>query len=92
MNACFDRVLSSAERKNLPSSAFALPERRALPIPDLAHAKAALSRASMMLAAHTIDRATYNTALRYIYAKYPQLKPDGTSRDSVPVWFTERDD
>lgn len=86
MNALFDRVLSTAERKSLPASAFALPEMRALPIPDLAHARAALSRVSQMLGEHKITRAQYNDALNRIYAKYPSLKPrsDAAFGD---VWF-----
>lgn len=35
--------LSSKQRKGLRSSVFAVPSRRAYPIPDKAHARAALS-------------------------------------------------
>ena len=38
------KILSSQERKQLPSTAFAIPERRAYPINDEAHAQNALSR------------------------------------------------
>jgi len=40
------KVLTSQERKQLPSTAFAIPERRAYPIQDEAHAHNALSRVS----------------------------------------------
>jgi hypothetical protein len=36
--------LTTEERKNLPTSTFAVPSQRAYPIPDEGHAKAALSR------------------------------------------------
>lgn len=36
--------LTTDERKNLPTSTFAVPSQRAYPIPDEGHAKAALSR------------------------------------------------
>lgn len=36
-------VLTAAARSKLRSSTFAVPERRAFPIPDKNHAKAALS-------------------------------------------------
>lgn len=88
MNVLFDKVLSTAERKSLPSSAFALPEMRALPIPDLAHARAALSRVSQMLGEHKITRAQHNSALNRIYAKYPALKPRSDAAfGDVAVWF-----
>lgn len=84
MNVLFDRVLSTSERKSLPASAFALP------IHDLAHACAALSRVSQMLGDHKITRAQHNSALSRIYAKYPALKPhsDAVFGD-VAVWFDE---
>lgn len=36
--------LTAKRRKALPDSAFAIPERRAYPIHDIAHARNALSR------------------------------------------------
>jgi type IV secretory pathway VirB9-like protein len=38
--------LSAKKRKSLPKSAFAYPSKRAYPIHDKAHARAALSRAA----------------------------------------------
>lgn len=38
--------LTSAQRKRLPSSAFAQPSKRAYPIQDASHARNALARAS----------------------------------------------
>lgn len=34
-------ILSSEEKKSLPSSIFGLPERREYPMPDAAHVRAA---------------------------------------------------
>lgn len=39
-------VLSSASRNAMKSSAFALPGKRAYPLPDISHARNALARAS----------------------------------------------
>jgi hypothetical protein len=36
--------MTSRQRKNLPASAFAIPGKRAYPIQNKAHARAALSR------------------------------------------------
>lgn len=36
--------LSTAQRKKLPGTTFAIPEKRAYPIPDEAHARNALAR------------------------------------------------
>ena len=38
--------MTERKRRALPGSAFGLPERRAYPMPDPAHAKAAKARAS----------------------------------------------
>lgn len=38
--------LTTEDRKELPDSEFALPEKRAYPIPDESHGKNALSRVS----------------------------------------------
>jgi hypothetical protein len=38
--------LTTKERKGLPTKVFGLPEKRAYPMEDKAHAKAALSRAA----------------------------------------------
>jgi len=37
-------TLSTNKRNNLPSSSFAIPEKKAYPIPDESHARNALSR------------------------------------------------
>jgi hypothetical protein len=39
-------VLTAAARKGLPTSAFAIPEKRAYPIHDESHARDALARVS----------------------------------------------
>lgn len=52
--------LSSAERKNLPSSEFALPAERKYPIEDASHAANAKSRARQMLNKGTISQAEYD--------------------------------
>jgi hypothetical protein len=51
--------LSSKQRKNLPQSDFALSGRR-YPIPDAAHARDALSRASAAYNAGHISKANYD--------------------------------
>lgn len=85
MDAYRDEKLTTQARKGLASSSFALPAKRALPIPDISHARAALARASMMLHEHTITQAEYTAALQRIYAKYPSLK---SAKDAMPrVWF-----
>jgi hypothetical protein len=38
--------LTYGERKNMPASTFAVPGKRAYPIPDASHARNALARAS----------------------------------------------
>lgn len=62
-------VLSSAERKKLPASAFAMPKQRKYPIHDIAHARNALARVAQngteeeqMLVQHKV------------YTRYPELK------------------
>jgi hypothetical protein len=39
-------VLTSKQRRKMKKATFAIPERRAYPVNDLAHARAALSRVS----------------------------------------------
>jgi hypothetical protein len=52
--------LSSEARKELPSSDFGLPDKRAYPEEDAGHAKAAKSRARQMLNRGTISQAQYD--------------------------------
>jgi hypothetical protein len=60
--------MTSKQRKNLPASAFAVPGKRAYPIQDKAHARAALSR----VAANGTpgQRATVRAAVK---KKYPSI-------------------
>lgn len=66
--------LSAAERKRLPDSAFAGPNRTC-PIHDLNHAKAALSMC-----------ADVPGVKEKVYRKFPQLKPDRMKKAESPVW------
>ncbi|MFS3134322.1 hypothetical protein ACLRDC_02945 [Gluconacetobacter sacchari] len=52
--------LTEAERDTLPDDAFALPGRR-YPIPDAAHARDALARASEMRHAGHLTQDEYET-------------------------------
>lgn len=54
--------LTEEERNALPDSAFALPGRR-YPIPDAAHARDALARASAMLHEGYLDQNEYETVV-----------------------------
>lgn len=66
--------LTSAEKKELPESAFALPGRR-YPIPDANHARAALARAEEMKRKGLLSDADYATVKR---------KAEKVLRDSKP--------
>ena len=55
--------LTYKERKSLPDSAFALPNRR-FPIYDVAHARNATARAKEMLDKGKITKAEYDTVVR----------------------------
>ncbi|QEO17602.1 hypothetical protein [Acetobacter vaccinii] len=55
--------LTTEERNALPDEAFALPGRR-YPIPDAAHARDALARASEMLHRGTLSQDEYDTIHR----------------------------
>ncbi len=68
--------LSYEERKKLPDSAFAIPEKRKYPIHDLAHARNALAR----VAQHGTpeEQARVRAA---VYRKYPQLKSKEKEKD-----------
>jgi hypothetical protein len=58
--------LTYARRKNLPNSAFALPERRELPLIDSEHIRNAAARLSMMRNEGHVTRAEYEAAHRRI--------------------------
>ena len=71
--------LDAAERKALPKGDFAIPENApgsgSYPIPDLAHARAALSRVAANGTAAEQQRVR-----AAVYAKFPQLKPSSGGR------------
>jgi hypothetical protein len=50
-------VLTTKTRKNLPTSAFALPSERKFPVPDASHAANAKARASQQVAKGNITPA-----------------------------------
>lgn len=60
--------LSAAARKRLPKSAFVYPGRRAYPIHDRAHARAALSRVSQH--GSPAQKARVRSAVR---SRYPSM-------------------
>jgi hypothetical protein len=59
-------TLSAAARKRLSPSAFVFPGTRSYPIPDLDHARNALSRSS--------GRPEEATVRGAVYKRYPQLR------------------
>lgn len=61
--------LTAAERKKLPASDFALPEKRAYPDEDKAHARDALSR----VAANGTP-AEKAEVRRRVHSKYPDIQ------------------
>lgn len=61
--------LNAAERDALPVAAFAIPERRAYPIHDRAHAVNALARVSRN--GNPEEKRRVRAA---VYAKYPDLR------------------
>ena len=56
-DANHDHRLDSAERDDLPASAFALPEQRKLPVTDAGHVRAALARFDQVTGISDADRA-----------------------------------
>lgn len=62
-------VLTSKQRKKLPTSSFAIPKDRAYPIHDLSHARNALARVSQYGTPE--EKRKVRSA---VYRKYPQLK------------------
>jgi hypothetical protein len=65
--------LTASQRKKLPSSAFAIPGKRAFPIHNRSHAKAALS----ML--HYATPAEQATIKRKIKRRYPDMDIENNS-------------
>lgn len=63
-------VLTDRGRRRLPDSAFAIPEKRAYPIHDEAHARNALARVSQFGTPEEKSRVE-----AAVYKKYPNLKP-----------------
>jgi len=70
--------LSTSQRNNLSSGDFAIPSKApgsgSYPIPDLAHARNALARASQFG-----SPAEQQQVRQAVYRKFPQLKPKQTS-------------
>lgn len=62
-------LLTVNQRKHLPDSAFALPRKRAYPIPDAAHARAALARAAQFATPHEQVVIRHN-----VHRLYPHIK------------------
>lgn len=62
-------VLTSKKRKSLKKSQFAIPEDKAYPINDLAHARNALARVAQF--GNPEEKAKVKRAVN---RKYPQLK------------------
>lgn len=71
--ALVDEKLSTHQRNGLSKGQFALPNERALPIPDEHHARAALSRASQMLREGKLSRRRYISVLKRIHAAFPHV-------------------
>lgn len=64
--------LTYGQRKKLPASSFAIPEKRAYPINDIAHARNALARVSQFGTPEEKRRVR-----AAVYKKYPSLGPKG---------------
>jgi hypothetical protein len=64
--------LTTSERKRLPRGRFGLPQLRAYPIPDAAHARAALARAAQF--ATPAEREEIE---RNVHRLYPRIQIGG---------------
>ena len=62
-------VLSDAQRRRLPPAAFAIPAARKYPIPDRAHARAALARC-----AHDCSPSERHQVRAAIDRRFPGLR------------------
>ena len=71
--------LNAAKRNKLKAGSFALPGKRAYPIPDASHARNALSRA-----AHNASPAEQATIKRKVKARFPAIKVGGTNDKHEP--------
>jgi hypothetical protein len=60
--------LTTTQRRRLPARDFAIPERRAYPIPDEEHARWALDDAQ------GADATTRALVRRRVFARYPWLR------------------
>lgn len=67
--------LTPRERKNLPDSAFAIPEDREYPIQDVSHARNALSRVSQ----HGTPEEKRRVRAA-VHRKYPSIGDDGSKK------------
>lgn len=67
--------LTSRGRKHMKSSSFAIPSKRAYPIPDKAHARAALSR----VAQHGTS-AEKSQVRRAVKKRYPSIQVSGLKK------------
>ena len=65
-----DHRLSTGERRDLPDSAYALPEQRKLPVTDAAHVRAALARFDQVEGISDADRDLAFANLRKAAAHY----------------------
>lgn len=63
-------ILSSKKRKSLPTTDFALPATKEYPIPDLAHARNALSRVAQF--GTSAQKIAVQDA---VWRKFPALNP-----------------
>ncbi len=62
--------LTAKKRNRLKKSTFALPSKRKYPIPDKAHARAALAYVK-----RKDTDGSFSTISRKVYKKFPSLKP-----------------
>lgn len=73
--------LSSSERKD-----FALPSEKKYPIPDISHARNALSRV-----AQSNTAGEESTVRRAVLAKYPSLKGQGNGKKKKRLQSWKKD-
>jgi hypothetical protein len=65
-----DHRLDAGERRDLPDTAYALPEQRKLPVTDAAHVRAALARFDQVTGISDADRELAFANLRKAAAHY----------------------
>jgi hypothetical protein len=71
-------VLTAAARKSLPMDAFAIPEKRAYPIHDKAHARDALARVSEF--GTPSEQSRVRSA---VHKRYPNMGSGDTDKDGM---------